>query len=84
MNDLDYDFFICEIMKDLEVLGLCGNYGDEISFLNTERGVEFLMEIVYVKSEGYVVGELYGEFARLGVDVVVNVVVIDIVSVGEI
>jgi hypothetical protein len=77
------NFYTCETTQDLETLGLQGNYGNTINFLNTERGVEFLMEVEYAKTDGYAVGTLFGEFARPGAAAVVNVVGLDALPAGE-
>jgi len=78
-----YNFFTCETTKDLEALGLRGNFGKQINFLNTERGVDFLMEVDYSKQNGYSVGTLNGQFARAGADAVVNVVGLAALPAGE-
>ncbi|MCP4598623.1 DUF4214 domain-containing protein [Neptuniibacter sp.] len=80
----DVDFYTCETTKDLEVLGLQGNYGKTVNFLNTERGVEFLMEVAYDKGDGYVVGNILAEFARDDADAVVNVVGLNTLPAGEV
>lgn len=81
-ND-DHAFWTCETTEDLEVLGLRGNYEDTLTFGNVERGVEFLMEVEYVKDTGYVVGAILGDFARPGADAVVNVVGLMALPDGE-
>ncbi|QSR36649.1 hypothetical protein CFI10_17000 [Marinobacterium iners] len=84
-SDYAVDFYTCETTQDLEVLGLQGNYGKTINFLNTERGVEFLMEVAYDKQDGYAVGELTASFARPeGATAVVNVVGLDTLPAGEV
>ncbi|MCA1806586.1 MAG: hypothetical protein LC687_01800, partial [Actinobacteria bacterium] len=52
------EFWTSRPTEDLETLGLQGNYEDTIIFGNTERGVDFLMEVVYDKFDGYAVGSL--------------------------
>ena len=85
MNDADRAFWTCETTKDLETLGLRGNYDTTITFGNTERGVDFLMEVVYDKQDGYAVGELVANFARPeGATAVVNVVGLDTLPAGEV
>jgi hypothetical protein len=90
MNDADREFWTCETTKDLETLGLRGNYGEAldvttITFGNTERNVDFLMEVVYDKQDGYAVGSLVANFARgEGADAVVNVVGLDTLPAGEV
>ena len=83
VDSLTATFYTCETTQDLEVLGLQGNYDSTITFANTERGVEFLMEVDYAKSDGYVVGTLIGEFAREDADAVVNVVGLQDLPAGE-
>jgi hypothetical protein len=88
-DDADADattatFYTCETTKDLAVLGLQGNYDSTITFGNTERGVEFLMEVEYAKADGYVVGTLVGEFARADGGAVVDVVALDALPAGEV
>lgn len=77
-------FWTCETTEDLETLGLRGNYGATITFGNTERGVDFLMEVAYDKQDGYSVGELIGAYARPGADAVVNIVDVDTLPAGEV
>ncbi|QQD18089.1 hypothetical protein I6N98_17395 [Spongiibacter nanhainus] len=79
----DHTFWTCETTEDLEVLGLRGNYEDTLTLGNVERGVEFLMEVEYVKDAGYVVGAIFGDFARPGADAVVNVVGLNDLPDGE-
>ncbi|WP_415243450.1 beta strand repeat-containing protein [Zhongshania sp.] len=79
----DNTFWTCSTTQDLEVLGIQGMFGDTVTFGNTERGVDFLMEVEYDKQEGYVVGTLNGEFARPGADAVVNVVGLSALPAGE-
>ena len=81
-ND-DHAFWTCETTEDLEVLGLRGNYEDTLTFGNVERGVDFLMEVEYVKDTGYVVGSIVGDFARPGADAIVNVVGLMALPDGE-
>ncbi|WP_206836786.1 beta strand repeat-containing protein [Marinobacterium iners] len=85
MNDGDREFWTCETTKDLETLGLRGNDNTTITFGNTERGVDFLMEVVYDKQDGYAVGGLVANFARPeGATAVVNVVGLDTLPAGEV
>jgi Ca2+-binding RTX toxin-like protein len=67
------EFWTCETTQDLETLGLRGEYGNAVIFRNTERGVDFLMEVDYSKAHGYSVGTLDGRFSREGADAVVNI-----------
>lgn len=78
------EFWTSRVTQDLEVLGLQGNYDDTITFGNTERGVEFLMEVAYDKFDGYSVGTLNGLFARSGATAVINVVGLDELPAGEV
>ena len=73
MNEDNRQFWTSNVTKDLETLGLQGNYGYEITFGNVARGVEFLLEVDYDKFDGYAVGKLTGVFARAGADAVVNI-----------
>lgn len=84
LNGEDREFWTCETTMDLEVLGLRGNYGDAITFGNTERGVQFLLEVDYSKADGYAVGELIGSFARAGADAVVDIVGLQALPEGEV
>jgi hypothetical protein len=84
LNGEDREFWTCETTMDLEVLGLRGNYGDAITFGNTERGVQFLLEVDYSKADGYAVGELNGLFARAGADAVVDIVGLQALPEGEV
>ncbi|NIB42084.1 DUF4214 domain-containing protein [Pseudomaricurvus alkylphenolicus] len=82
--DDDHTFYTCETTQDLEVLGIQGLYDTTITFDNTERGVEFLMEVEYAKDVGYAVGHLVGDFAREDADAVVNIVGLDALPAGEV
>ncbi|MBL1266195.1 MAG: DUF4214 domain-containing protein [Halomonas sp.] len=84
LNGEDREFWTCETTQDLETLGLQGNYGDTITFGNTERGVEFLMEVAYSKADGYSVGSVNGVFARgEGATATFNVVGLSDLPAGE-
>lgn len=72
----NWDIATC-VNTEVETLGLQGNYEDSIDYLNVERGIDFLLEVVYDKEFGYVVGDLGAHFAREGGDAVFNVVNID-------
>lgn len=77
-------FWTSRVTEDLQTLGLRGNYEDTITFVNTERGVDFLMEVAYDKYDGYAVGSLVGEFARPGAAAVVNVKGLSTLPAGEV
>ncbi|HQT03357.1 MAG TPA: hypothetical protein PLU46_00055 [Thiotrichales bacterium] len=79
----EVDFYTCETTKDLTTLGIQGLAGETVNFLNTERGVNFLIETEYSKANGYVAGTLNAEFARAGADAVVNVVAKNAVPAGQ-
>lgn len=74
----------CVNTQDITTLGLQGNYEDTLTYANTERGIDFLMEVVYVKDQGYVVGSLVTDFARPGGTAVVNVVGLSALPEGEV
>lgn len=84
LNDADRQFWTCVTTEDLEALGLRGNYGNTVTFGNTERGVEFLLEVAYSKADGYAVGTVVADFARDGADAVFNVVGLQALPAGEV
>jgi len=74
-GDNTVEFWTSRVTEDLQTLGLRGNFGDTVTFGNTERGVDFLLEVAYDKFDGYAVGKLVANFARPeGATAVVNVV----------
>ncbi|WP_043565101.1 hypothetical protein [Acidovorax sp. KKS102] len=74
-GDNTVEFWTSRVTEDLKTLGLRGNFGDTVIFGNTERGVDFLLEVAYDKFDGYAVGNLQADFARPdGATAVVNVV----------
>lgn len=77
-------FWTSRVTEDLQTLGLRGNYEDTITFVNTERGVDFLMEVAYDKFDGYAVGHLEAQFARPGAAAVVNVKGLSTLPAGEV
>lgn len=77
-------FWTSRVTQDLQTLGLQGNYEDTITFGNTERGVDFLMEVTYDKFDGYAVGTVVADFARTEADAVFNVVGLQSLPAGEV
>ncbi|EFI34200.1 hypothetical protein Dthio_PD1551 [Desulfonatronospira thiodismutans ASO3-1] len=73
MDGKDRFVFTSEVTRDVETLGLSGNYEQYLVYHNVERGVDFLMEVDLDKYDGYSVGTLIGNYARSGADAVVNV-----------
>lgn len=85
LNGDDRVFWTSQPTQDLETLGLRGNYDDSITFGNTERGVDFLLEVAYNKFDGYAVGTVNANFARpIGAEAVVNVVGLQALPAGEV
>lgn len=77
LNGEDREFWTSRVTQNLETLGLRGNYHETITFGNTERGVNFLLEVEYNKFDGYSVGTLVADFARDGASTVIDVVNLD-------
>lgn len=74
-EDDQAQFWTSRVTEDLQTLGLRGNYEKTITFGNTDRGVDFLLEVAYDKFDGYAVGNLVANFSRHeGATAVVNVV----------
>lgn len=76
------DFITCETTVGLKTLGIQGDVA--VSFLNTERNVDFLVETEYSKAKGYYANSLTASFARAGADAVVNVVAKNAVPAGQV
>lgn len=76
------NFYTCETTVGLKTLGIQGDVA--VSFLNTERNVDFLVETEYSKANGYYADSLKASFARAGADAVVNVVAKNAVPAGQV
>ncbi|MBP3979785.1 DUF4214 domain-containing protein [Acidovorax sp. JG5] len=77
------EFWTSRVTEGLKTLGLRGNYEDTITFGNTERGVDFLLEVAYDKFDGYAVGKVVADFARPGATAVVNIKGLSTLPAGE-
>ncbi|WP_045221768.1 hypothetical protein [Desulfonatronum thioautotrophicum] len=71
--DDNREFWTCETTKDLQTLGLQGNYTFYLTFGRVDHGVNFLMEAAYQKNAGFAVGTMNIEMARPGGEALVMI-----------